>query len=259
MGTGGFGTAYANFNLSTGAVGTTTGITVAQAEDLGNGWYRCEVTATATATASTTLSVQLGTGDQGISYTGDGTSGIYIYGAQLEQGAFPTSYIPTSGATATRSADVASMSVDAFGYNQSEGSVVVEATLASSSYASNANLMSFADSGNADFTRLWVWSGADNSIRWAVTEGGATQVDSTRTYTEQQDFVVGAVYSTNDFAVVLDGGSAATDTSGSVTSDIAKLNVGSKTGSTEFMTGHIKSIRYYPRRLTNAQLQEITS
>ena len=40
-------------------------------------------------------------------YTGDGTSGVYIYGAQLEEGSYPTSYIPTAGATATRLADSA--------------------------------------------------------------------------------------------------------------------------------------------------------
>ena len=71
-------------------------------------------------------------------YAGDGTSGIYVWGAQAEAGAFPTSYIPTAGATATRSADIASIPTSAFGYNQRAGSVVVDFT-----YGSDVSLSSF--------------------------------------------------------------------------------------------------------------------
>jgi hypothetical protein len=99
MGTGGFGTAYANFDLSDGSVGTTTGITGTTVQDYGDGWYRCSVTANATASAGTTLSIQLATADNAISYTGDGSSGAYVYGAQLEAGSTPSSYIPNAGAT----------------------------------------------------------------------------------------------------------------------------------------------------------------
>jgi hypothetical protein len=58
------------------------------------------------------------------SYTGDGTSGIYVWGAQLEVGSFPTSYIPTTNSTVTRTADNVSMVGENFSswYNQEQGS-----------------------------------------------------------------------------------------------------------------------------------------
>ena len=55
---------------------------------------------------------------------------FYVWGAQLEAGTFPTSYIPTSGATATRSADVASIGVGAFGYNAQRGTIYADGTFA---------------------------------------------------------------------------------------------------------------------------------
>jgi hypothetical protein len=54
------------------------------------------------------------------------TVGTFLWGAQLEAGSFPTSYISTSGAAASRSADVASIPTSAFGYNADKGTVVVD-------------------------------------------------------------------------------------------------------------------------------------
>ena len=178
---------------------------------------------------------------------------------QLEAGAFPTSYIPTTGATATRAADICSMATSAFGYNQGAGTIVVEATFSSTSYPLNSNLVSFADSSSTDTTRFWVWSGADASVRWTVVENSSSQADLVKAYTGGQEFSIAGAYKLNDFAVSIDGGSISSDTSGIVTSNVSTMNIGSKTGSAEYVTGHIKSIAYYPRRLSNAQLQALTA
>ena len=97
------------FNLSTGAVVSGPGTIQA----LPNGWYRCSIQSTTTVTS--TYFISIATSALAFAYTGDGASGVYLWGAQLEVGAFPTSYIPTTSATATRAADVASITGANFG------------------------------------------------------------------------------------------------------------------------------------------------
>ena len=76
----------------------------ANIEDFGNGWYRCIVTGASTLAGGNL--VELLTSDGSTNSTiGDVTKGVYIYGAQIEQGSYPTSYIPTYGTAATRGMD----------------------------------------------------------------------------------------------------------------------------------------------------------
>jgi hypothetical protein len=67
-----------------------------------NGWYRCSLTFTSGATGNGWYDVILQNASAAYTYTGDGTSGIYIWGAQLEQGAFATSYIPSADSFTSR-------------------------------------------------------------------------------------------------------------------------------------------------------------
>lgn len=95
-------TASVFFNLTNGAIGTTTGSVSGSVISVGNGWYRCSATVTATAT-TLTVRIQAATSDNTNFYLGDGTSGIYIWGAQLELGSTASGYIPTTTAAASSS------------------------------------------------------------------------------------------------------------------------------------------------------------
>ena len=100
LGTGNL-TLSAKFDLSSGSV-ITSGAHTASIESAGNDWYRCTIVTTTT----TPIRIVLLDNDGNISFDGDGTSGLYIFGHQAEVGSYPTSYIPTYGTSQTRSLDV---------------------------------------------------------------------------------------------------------------------------------------------------------
>ena len=96
--------AYVNVNLSNGTIGSTNLVNNTQKiETFGNDWYR--VSFTFTSGSSVALRLYIAESDNNTNYQGDGTSGVYIFGAQLEAGSYPTSYIPTNGSQVTRVAE----------------------------------------------------------------------------------------------------------------------------------------------------------
>lgn len=256
--------ASANIDLSAGAIQSATRAT-ASITDVGNGWYYCTVASTqVTASSSTDVQAAVILVDDSYNqnFTGNGESGIYVWGAQLEEGSFATSYIPTSGATAARSADIASIDVDQFGYSKREGSVLVEF----SAYSWETR----ADSSN--YSRVWEFNGngaggdgvfrdafSGDIIRYRFNEndGSTAAIGPANLDQVTGTHKVCVALGQDDAAISMDGGTVATG-SGTAAMDIySGIQIGG-TG-VNAMGGHIRNIKYYPRRLTNAQLQEITS
>lgn len=92
------------FDLSTGTIVQTAGSGItSKIENVGGGWYRCSVMCSSSPGTIFDIAI-VQTGTTG-TYTGDGASGIYIWGAQAEAKAYPTSYIKTTGGTANRNGD----------------------------------------------------------------------------------------------------------------------------------------------------------
>lgn len=112
------------YDLSNGTIVSTSGAGATSAiRSIGNGWYRCILTCTSTAT--TAVYVNLVTGTSTVSYNGDGTSGAYIWGAQMEAAGFASTYIPTTTASVARPADVLEYA-EPFANFESVGSVYAE-------------------------------------------------------------------------------------------------------------------------------------
>jgi hypothetical protein len=119
-------TDLAIFELSTQQVLSQSGSPAPTITDAGNGWYRCSITSSSSGVTSFRISLVSG-GTR--TFTPISGAGIYLWGAQLEVGSFPTSYIPTTSSTVTRAADVASISGSNFSswYRQDEGTVFADA------------------------------------------------------------------------------------------------------------------------------------
>ena len=121
----------ASFDLISGKIHTITSATSAKIENYGNGWYRCSLTAIPSVTGNTNIQLRLQTNVTASSmigpYTGDGVSNIFIWGAQAEEGTFPTSYIPTQGTTRTRQQDIVRIIGSNFSdfYNKNQGTIVM--------------------------------------------------------------------------------------------------------------------------------------
>ena len=236
------------FNLTDGSTFTTNAGITATAQEVGNGWYRCSITTTSAA-ANATVRINVLGSSSVADFAGDGTSGIYIYGAQLEAGAFPTSYIPTSGSTATRAADVASIPVSAFGYNQSEGTVVVEANIPTTS--ASGILVAIWDGDTSD--AYYSYTEGTSNLFLRGREGGSTFSTISRSPLSSGVSKHAFAYDSSSNQLVLNGGSVASG-SGQIIEAANTLAI-----SPGFQRSHFKSIKYYPRRLTNAQIVELTS
>ena len=258
------GTYGARFNLLTGSIiFQGSNVERASIDLVGNGWYKCSITATAVDTASTQIFIAFLINEDGNnSYTGDNTSGIYIWGAQTEAGSFPTSYIPTSGSTVTRSADNASMTGTNFSswYNSTEGTLFAAARI-NALGGSNFPGIAYVDDGTTGNSMGFYINDAVNDVIGAESYISSILqyafASSSAIVPNQLNKVISA-YKVNDFAAAFSmSGTVGTDTSGSVPT-VNRLIIGLLRGSNAPLNGTVSQLSYYPVRLSNSQLQNLT-
>jgi hypothetical protein len=252
------------FNLSTvaasfsGGTGTAVSIT-----SVGNGWYRCILTVQATATATANLQIRLSntySAASPSSYAGDGTSGLYLWGAQLEAGAFATSYIPTTTAQVTRIADSASMTGTNFSswYNATEGTLYAEtATLALS--ATRAIFEGADASTFKDFSLTLDNTNARANFTNRTVAGNYDVFSPNSSISANTFYKLAGSYSATSADLAYNGSLAVSKAAVAQRISADRAWIGSRTGNAIFLNGWIRRIAYYPRRLSNAELQAITS
>jgi hypothetical protein len=242
---------FVEFNLTNVTTTNRSGTGTATITDAGNGWYRITATATATGTGLGYWQLNLCSAANTISYTGDGVSGVFLWGAQMEAGAFATSYIPTVASTVTRNADVVSMTGTNFSswYNASAGMFVVDADIIG--FNANNMLLAVTDSGSTNLIQQFL-VGATTS-RFLVRTSGSDQAAMDSTISASAVFRIASAYAANNFATAANGGAIQTDTIGTIPT-VDRLGIGSRIGSLIY-NGHVCAIRYYPLRPTNAEVQ----
>lgn len=259
-------------NTATTSSGNWSSV-LASSTDCGNGWYRLSMQVTSSGAVTIVTAIRPANAGTGFSasygapaaYTGTNRTS-YIFGAQLEQGAFPTSYIPTTSASVTRSADVCQITGSDFSgfWNGTEGSLVAE-------YDRLAAVDANFSAGYPRIATAVKTSDTSRAVTLFASQSPAGEAFFVQDGTVQAWFSAGslasanaptklsAAYKANDFAASLNGASVATDTSGTIPSGIDRMDIGNEYGVTRFHNGHIARLRYYPTRLTNAKLQELST
>jgi hypothetical protein len=256
-------------NLSTGIVtNTRTGLSTTAVSHsviaLPNGWYRISCTATHNSTTQFLIAGPCLTGTQAIGATfgevptaGTGNESIYLYGAQLETGAFATSYIPTTTSAVTRSADLASITGTAFSgwYRQDEGTMSIE----------------YRDRGVSGTNRTpYALSDGTGNNRIQLFLSGTTVINNRHVVagTNNNPNVLSAILNAkNRHAITSAVGSCTAASNGTPSNTttpaampiINRLNIGiNGEGIGDYLNSHVARITYYPVRIPNPLLQAIT-
>jgi len=226
---------------------------------MGNGWYYCSVNYNNTLSGTTGYRMEF-------TFTAGGAGDtVSLYGNQVEVGSFPTSYIPTSGSTVTRSADVASMTGTNFSswYNQEAGSFIAkQKTFATTDYRTVFTM----SVGGTNYNGVDLGYHTNNWMTWSVRKLGqqkkmgppgpgvpykikGLQLTTATSY----DNATASAYISDPGSTVTDAGFTAS------TTPPVTMSIGySSPYSNSFLCGHILRLTYYPTRLTDVQLQAIT-
>ena len=242
------------FNLDLGTIHSQgADIQSAKIEGYGGGWYKCSVTFTEDLSGQL---LRIGTSDGNRIYTGSGAGYIYFDAAQLEQQSYATSYIPTSGAIATRLADSVTGAGDATTFNSTEG--VLYAEMAALEDGAGTRTISLSDGTNNNSVTLRYTTNTGILSSFIVV-GGFIQFSANISGVSVLDFNKVAVkYKENDFALWINGVEVATDTSGSIPSGLSELNFTRADGANN-LYAKVKSVITYNTALTDAELECLTT
>jgi len=243
------------FNLSTGNVGTTNASwSSAKMESFGNGWYRCSAVITPSGT-SDNLYILLADANNSVTATANGTDGYYIYGAQLEEGSYATSYIPTSVSTVTRNQDI--FTRDGIGslINDSEGVLFAEWKPKISSDYSFFSI----NNGTSSETVTIGKSNNTTSMVVGVRHLGAYKILYVSSSHDLTIFNKVAVkWKAGDYAIWVNGVEVLTSTSATIPTAMNKLSFDFGDGGLDFY-GEIKQLQVYKTALTDEQLTSLTT
>lgn len=262
------------------AAGTCTNGTITP---VGNGWYRASFTYTA---ASTSFVLQVCIGNaSSANYTGDGVSGIYVWGAQLELGSVATSYIPTTSAQVTRAADSASSvansrAADVWSsaqatrsaefplmtgtnfsswYRQEEGTLFVDAVprYSRDTYQIAACILNTNNSTNDS---VQIVRQSTPQVRAQVYRNGSALFNVINTsWPDATEGKVAVAFAAGNYGASFNGSAASTaTTAGTLPTSMNILQIGNATG-INYFNGTIKRIAFYPKRLADAELAGLTS
>ena len=238
---------FAKFNLSTGAVHSVDGAMTAGIQALANGWFRCWKTSTCVSGAGARVTNFVNDGLFSRNYAGNTSNGIFIWGAQLEEGSSPTSYIPTTDTAVTRAADIATITS---GLNTSRVRTLYAEFASPASGA--RGIVSLND--NSANNRFGLSTSGTDPLAVAVTGGVSQASIDAGTVTADQISKLAARFNADDFAASFNGGAEVIDTSGTMPT-VDRIMLG-RSQANEDLNGPITRLVGWDRPIYN--LQELT-
>ena len=248
------------FDLINGVVGSNTASSIGTIKQYPNGWYKCSNTWTDIGGSGNRSFINVCSGDSIISYTGDGTSGIYIWGAQLEAGSYPTSYIPNYGTAlgVTRAAETCNNAGDANTFNDSEG--VLFAEISALANDTNYELISISDGTNNIHVDLGFNNTTTESYKQVKFGGDNIFGDLTDPIADQTTPNKMAIkYKSGDSCFYVNGFKIdSSSTAFTPTSSFNELKFSYFDGGDKFY-GNTKQIQYFNTALNNTDLETLTS
>jgi hypothetical protein len=253
--------------FANGVIGNSSSSANPIIENYGNGWYRCILFATTSANNASvagllTLTNNLDVTSRSPSYSGNG-EGVYIFGLQIEQGSYPTSYIPNYGTAlgATRSAETCNNAGDVNTFNDSEGVLFAEVSAFNDSSIWRGISISDGTISNK-VSYFATGRGNANEARFDIIAAGSFQVIN---YVVLNDITnsnkVAIKYKANDVGMWVNGFRLALDTNATMPSGLSKIQFanGNTSSPAENYYGNTKQIQYFDSALTDSELETLTS
>jgi hypothetical protein len=260
--TGGGTSVQALFDVDSGTAGTPSAGVTSSIQAVGSGWYRCAATYTFAGAASSSIAFQPAAAIDNNGPTGT----LYLWGAQLEAGAFPTSYIPTTTAAATRAADSAVVTPISSFYNASESSIYAEFTRNQSTNTNGPWALLRDDSllgaSLTYATALGESTAGNKRLRLLSYDTGGVltgDIHPSTTY-EYSTVIKMACGLKEDEAAIAHNGSLDTSSSYDFVGTPERFFIGTNALATvRQLNGHIRKIAYWPKRLTDTLLEQLTT
>ena len=210
------------------------------------------MTATATASAAAAFRLYVGEGDNDATFNGLSQDSLYLWGAQVEAGAFPSSYIPTTTGSVARTADSCIRTLGSE-FSATAGTVVVNVADFISADVTANNCIASLDDATANERLTLQRTNTAGAMRLNVFDGGANQAAVNGLSAISTAGVrLAYAFAANDFAISGNGGATVTDGAGTLPT-VSRLDLGSRLTS-EHLWGHILRFDYWPERKTNAFL-----
>lgn len=256
---GGAEPSLAYFDLRAGTVALDASSppgTRASIEPLPDGWYRCVITyVRTTGTVNAFQFVLIGSNGT-LDYQGDGVSGVYVWGAQAEVGAYPTSYIPTYGTEVTRAEDrVVLPGVDSLGVTAT-GTMLSEVELRG--LRNGDHLHYELSDGFVSSTRIAALSSGGST---ATNYVGASSVLTSATSTLPMPGQVqrnAFAFAPGRYAASVNGGPVVVLPGATTSGPPTQLTIGHDLAGANHLDGLVRRLRYFASPLTDDELQCLT-